>query len=89
MFLSYQGQPVPFGAIATLEKQHDLDKSNSTIVSSEGQAYFTGMPARGKLQVKWGSQNAKTCLANYTLPEKQTLSGHPLSGIYTMKVNCE
>jgi len=60
------GQPVPFGAIATIKGQ---DK-NSFIVGDKGQIYLTGLSPDGTLIVKWGSQLSDECQVKYTLPNK-------------------
>jgi outer membrane usher protein len=43
------GQPVPFGAVATL-----VGENKSFIVGDGGQVYLTGMNNSGTLQLKWG-----------------------------------
>ncbi|KOY63176.1 fimbrial assembly protein [Photorhabdus heterorhabditis] len=82
--LYYQSNPIPFGAIVTLEKRHEIDETNSAIVSHEGQVYLTGLPDSGRLLVKWGYQDIQECSVNYKLPEKK-----PLSGIYIIEAHCE
>ncbi|MBI6547411.1 fimbrial biogenesis outer membrane usher protein [Xenorhabdus sp. VLS] len=84
MYLVYRGKPVPFGAKVTLDKSDELDETHGAIVSSEGQVYLTALPDSGRLQVKWGALDTKTCVVNYTLPEKR-----PQSGVYTLDVNCD
>ncbi|WP_237387214.1 fimbria/pilus outer membrane usher protein [Xenorhabdus sp. Sc-CR9] len=84
MYLSYRGKPVPFGAKVTPEKSNELDETHDSIVSREGQVYLTAMPDSGRLQVKWGTPEIKTCMVNYFLSEKK-----PPSGVYTLDMNCE
>ncbi len=60
------GQPVPFGAIATIKGQ----ENNSFIVGDKGQVYLTGLSPDGTLIVKWGSQLSDECQVKYTLPNK-------------------
>ncbi|NRN29834.1 fimbria/pilus outer membrane usher protein [Photorhabdus heterorhabditis] len=82
--LYYQNNPIPFGAIVTLEKHHEIDETNSAIVSHEGQVYLTGLADSGRLLVKWGYQDIQECGVNYKLPEKK-----PLSGIYIIEAHCK
>ncbi|MDX7998089.1 fimbrial biogenesis outer membrane usher protein [Xenorhabdus sp. Reich] len=84
MYLVHRGKPVPFGARVTLEQSDNLDKTPDAIVSSEGQVYLTALPDSGRLRVKWGSLETKTCGVNYILPKEK-----PQSGIYTLDMNCE
>ncbi|MER2473270.1 fimbria/pilus outer membrane usher protein [Photorhabdus laumondii] len=82
--LYYQENLIPFGAVVTLEKHHDIDEVNSAIVSHEGQVYLTGLPDSGRLFVKWGYKDIQECVVNYNLPEKT-----PLSGIYIIAAHCK
>ncbi|MDE9562719.1 fimbrial biogenesis outer membrane usher protein [Xenorhabdus bovienii] len=84
MMLSHKGKEIPFGAIATLEKQHDIDDTNSTIISNDGQAYFSGVPKTGRLWVKWGYKDIQECHVNYQLPDEI-----PTSGLYMVNAACE
>ncbi|WP_010431832.1 fimbria/pilus outer membrane usher protein [Enterobacter mori] len=65
------GQPVPFGAIATVKGQG----ANSFIVGDKGQVYLTGLNPSGTLLVKWGNDTSEQCNANYSLSEKNLTSG--------------
>ncbi|NIF20386.1 fimbria/pilus outer membrane usher protein [Candidatus Pantoea multigeneris] len=67
MTLNYQGKPVPFGAIASLV-QDDSALENSGIVGPDGQLYLSGVPERGKLQVKWGNAVSQQCNVTFILP---------------------
>lgn len=60
--LSHLGKPVPFGAIVNAE-------SSSGIVGDQGQVYLSGLAAKGKLTAQWGEGAARTCVANYSLPD--------------------
>ncbi|HCM9129859.1 fimbria/pilus outer membrane usher protein [Enterobacter asburiae] len=72
MTLSHSsGQPVPFGAIATLKAQND----SSFIVGDKGQVYLTGLNPRGTLLVKWGNDAMQQCQVNYSLSESATNNG--------------
>lgn len=67
--LSYQGKPVPFGAMASL--QDDGADSNS-IVGDGGQVYLSGVPDNGNLLVQWGNQEKQQCQVKFTLPAADT-----------------
>ncbi|PHM60205.1 fimbria/pilus outer membrane usher protein [Xenorhabdus ishibashii] len=82
--LSHQGKELPFGAIATLEKQSDIDDTNSVIVSNDGQVYFSGIPKSGRIWVRWGHKTVQECRVNYRLPDEE-----PISGLYMIEASCE
>ncbi|AHM75295.2 fimbria/pilus outer membrane usher protein [Yersinia hibernica] len=65
--LSYQGKPVPFGAMASLQGE-TADSANSSIVGDDGQVYLSGVPDNGNLQVQWGHQGKQQCQVKFTLP---------------------
>ncbi|HAT1572547.1 MAG: fimbrial biogenesis usher protein [Kluyvera cryocrescens] len=72
MTLTRGGKPVPFGAVVTAD-----NNQNSSIVADNGQVYLSGMPAEGKVRVKWGEGAAASCTANYRVPvqsQQQMLS---------------
>jgi outer membrane usher protein len=62
MTLTYNGKPVPFGALVT------SDGRASSIVADNGQVYLSGMPLAGKVQAKWGEGPNASCEADYSLP---------------------
>jgi len=64
--LSFDGQPVPFGATATLRQE---GKPNSSIVGDAGEVYLSGLPEQGQLQVKWGDGAREKCTAVFILPD--------------------
>lgn len=66
------GQPVPFGAMATNSTGKN---GNSSIVGDSGQVYLSGLADAGKLDVKWGSGASQACQVNYTLSEQPAGSG--------------
>lgn len=67
MTLHYQGNVIPFGAIAALQvKEGSME--NSSIVGAEGQVYLSGMPEQGQLKVQWGEGEAQQCQVDFTLP---------------------
>ncbi|CNH67622.1 fimbria/pilus outer membrane usher protein [Yersinia mollaretii] len=65
--LSYQGQPVPFGAMASLQDD-EAESANGSIVGDGGQVYLSGVPDKGQLQVQWGNQVKQQCQVKFTLP---------------------
>lgn len=73
------GQPVPFGAIATVKGQN----TNSFIVGDQGQVYLTGLAPSGTLLVKWGEASSQQCQVNYSLPEKSANNG-----VLSVNQNC-
>ncbi|MCT6518550.1 MULTISPECIES: fimbria/pilus outer membrane usher protein [Enterobacterales] len=60
--ITYKGNPVPFGAIATIE-----NKSISSFVGDAGQAYIAGLNDKGMINVKWGNQADQACSFTYDL----------------------
>ncbi|HDO7714563.1 TPA: fimbrial biogenesis outer membrane usher protein [Yersinia enterocolitica] len=69
--LSYQGKPVPFGAMASLQDD-GADSANSSIVGDGGQVYLSGVPDNGNLLVQWGNQDKQQCQVKFTLPAAET-----------------
>ena len=65
MALTYKGKPVPFGAMAS-----SADGQNSSIVADGGQVYLSGMPATGKVLVKWGDGADASCQADYRVAKE-------------------
>ncbi|OON40605.1 fimbrial protein [Izhakiella australiensis] len=60
--LRHQGKAVPFGA--------DVKEMNSGIqsmVGADGQAYLSGLPFKGRLEVTWGKSLESRCHADYQL----------------------
>lgn len=66
-----RGQPVPFGAIATVKGQ----SNNSFIVGDKGQVYLTGLSPSGTLLLKWGNDALQQCQVNYSLSEQSPNTG--------------
>lgn len=73
-------QPVPFGALATLEERQT---GIAGVVGDSGQVYFSGLQEEGELSVKWGPSLSQQCRAAYRLPENKELSG-----IYLLTAVC-
>ncbi|WP_272692199.1 fimbria/pilus outer membrane usher protein [Providencia sp. PROV064] len=67
------GTPIPFGAVAVLEELNVTDV-NTGIVGDNNQVFMSGLPANGKLNVSWGSNNSQRCTATF-------------SGLDTLKVS--
>ncbi|HHT0135179.1 TPA: FimD/PapC C-terminal domain-containing protein, partial [Klebsiella michiganensis] len=63
MSLTYNGKPVPFGALVTSD-----GSQASSIIADNGQVYLSGMPLAGKVQAKWGEGPNASCEADYSLP---------------------
>lgn len=59
------GQPVPFGATATVSGSTE---AQGFIVGDSGQVYLTGLGESGQLQVKWGSGADERCTVTYNVP---------------------
>lgn len=86
MNLHFNGNAVPFGAIAVLKGEAD----QGSIVGEGGQVYLGGMPENGTLQVKWGTTPDAQCLAPFALPapvqrSKGDTGWHPIK---TVDVTC-
>ncbi|MBF4180647.1 fimbrial biogenesis outer membrane usher protein [Lelliottia nimipressuralis] len=60
MAITYNGEPVPFGAIASLQ-----DNSGTGIVGDNGEVYLTGVPESGILHIKWGNDISQRCSVNF------------------------
>ncbi|MGP0906806.1 fimbria/pilus outer membrane usher protein [Serratia sp. CY76391] len=72
--LTYQGKPVPFGAMAVLDT-HNLDegqKAANGIVGDDGQLFMTGLPDEGRLNLQWGSGADERCGVPYHLTSERT-----------------
>ncbi|HIE9359443.1 TPA: fimbrial biogenesis usher protein [Klebsiella quasipneumoniae subsp. similipneumoniae] len=63
MVITYNGKPVPFGAVAIPE-----NSKGGSIVADNGQVYLSGLPLAGKVNVKWGESHDANCIVNYRLP---------------------
>ena len=80
MTLKHDSGNVPFGAIATLQ-DGQTDEANSGIVGDSGQIYLTGLPEKGKLQVKWGETAAQQCLVSFHLSQQLISDDIPIRSI--------
>ncbi|EOL8978721.1 fimbria/pilus outer membrane usher protein [Cronobacter turicensis] len=63
--LTFQGKPVPFGALVTTDNTEPA--AHSDIVGEDGQVYLAGLQPQGQLRVKWGSGSEQQCAVNYSL----------------------
>lgn len=61
MTLTYNGKPVPFGAMVTTGER-------TGIVGDDGLVYLSGMPDTGKVSVVWGDGEGSHCSAPWKLP---------------------
>ncbi|MBC8953471.1 outer membrane usher protein [Xenorhabdus sp. PB62.4] len=73
--LTYQGKPIPFGAIVTLNEKNTLHAltTNHSIVGSGGDVYFGGVPEQGQLSVQWGNGQFEQCKTRFHLPESKAM----------------
>lgn len=62
--LTFDGNPVPFGARVVSEQE-----GVSGIVSEEGVVYLAGLAPTGSLDIRWGAGQDQRCGADYLLPE--------------------
>jgi outer membrane usher protein len=77
--LLHNGQFVPFGATASLKGAD----GSSVIVGDRGQAYLTGLDAKGTVFVSWGADSDRQCRAPYVLSPQPSAGG-----ITEINVNC-
>lgn len=76
---------VPFGALVTVVDT--LGSENHTsIVGDGGQAYLSGLPESGRLQVAWGTDVEQRCEAVFSLADAAPAQGNP---IRQLQVRCE
>lgn len=80
MSLIYQGKPVPFGAMATINER-------SGIVADEGIVFLSGLKSSGVVRAAWGKGSGKQCLADYHLPESGQ-NGEQESGVVRVSLIC-
>ncbi|PUV42535.1 fimbria/pilus outer membrane usher protein [Cronobacter sakazakii] len=68
------GQPVPFGALVTLEGIENYE----SMVDEGGVVYLSGVKENGMAQVKWGNHSGQHCQASVVLPERTADEGELL-----------
>ena len=66
MMMRPSGKPVPFGTTVSL-----LDATSAGIVGEDGEAYLSGLPAKGSLKAQWGKGADEHCIVHYQVNEKQ------------------
>ncbi|ELH8609705.1 outer membrane usher protein FimD [Enterobacter asburiae] len=76
--LTHGGRSVPFGTVVT-------EKTSGTtgIAGDEGEAYMTGVPERGLLEMVWGSGGEDKCMVPYVMP-----AGSEDLPVVRMTLNC-
>jgi outer membrane usher protein len=82
--LTFNGQPVPFGANAVLQAE---DEESSGIVADAGTVYLSGLPGSGRLTVTWGPAADQQCQANYRLPP--SVPGSKAAVVASVAASCE
>jgi outer membrane usher protein len=80
------GTPVPFGAMVTVNSEDKRD-DNTSIVGDAGQAYLSGLPEQGTLQVKWGQDTSRQCRVTYNLKGLPAPSEH--NPVRSLTARCE
>jgi len=61
--LTHGGRPVPFGTVVT-----EKTSGATGIADDEGEAYMTGVPLKGDLEMVWGSGDEDKCTVPYAMP---------------------
>ncbi|WP_246201598.1 fimbria/pilus outer membrane usher protein [Budvicia diplopodorum] len=74
-------QPVPFGAMASVDSSEVKAEPNTGIVGNAGQAYLSGLPENGSLTAKWGPAIDQQCRASFNLADSATSENNPLRQI--------
>ncbi|MEQ4958830.1 fimbria/pilus outer membrane usher protein [Enterobacter hormaechei] len=63
------GGNIPFGAVVSLKKEGEAaGQPHTGIVDDDGQAYVSGLPEKGSLDVIWSDGQDGRCTADYHLP---------------------
>ena len=76
---------VPFGALVTVVGTPGSE-NHTSIVGDGGQAYLSGLPESGRLQVAWGTDVEQRCEAVFSLADAAPTQGNP---IRQLQVRCE
>jgi outer membrane usher protein len=66
------GQPVPFGAIVTIDGDKE---SHGFIVGDSGQVYLSGINSEDSFNAKWGEERDQQCNFKSPVTEKNKISG--------------
>ncbi len=70
MTLTYNGKPVPFGAVVT-QTSGESDDTRSSIVGDGGEVYLVGLAGKGRLIVKWGRRRTSSAPLITHLPAQK------------------
>lgn len=63
------GKFLPFGTSVSL--QNNDGGISAGLVGEAGEAYLSGLPAKGTLLAQWGKGVGESCTVNYQIPESQ------------------
>lgn len=74
------GKTIPFGASAQLIAA-DNQNISTGIVNEKGDVYLSGMPDKGRLQVKWGKEASEQCTVDYQLTAEQLKQHLPVLSV--------
>lgn len=80
-FVTYKGNPLPFGTIASLS----ADMQNAGIIGDGGSLYLSGLPQQGQIIARWGNGEQESCLADYQLEARHL---NPQTGLWTQELVC-
>ncbi|BBG61016.1 MULTISPECIES: fimbria/pilus outer membrane usher protein [Providencia] len=80
------GKPVPFGAVASLNGS-DATEENTGIVGDNNQVFMSGLPANGKLNISWGSNDSQQCTATFSGLDAMQVS--PSQPVRTISAVCQ
>ncbi|MBV7407203.1 fimbria/pilus outer membrane usher protein [Enterobacter sp. ENT03] len=75
--LTHHGKPIPYGAIVSLDKNHNA------IVGDAGEVYLSGIQGQTTLLAKWGDSAGQQCQGTFNVPEE------PQDSVLTLPVNCQ
>lgn len=75
------GSLVPFGALVTQGSEPGV--LHSAIVGERGQVFLSGLQENGVLYVRWSGEKLGQCKADYTVGDK-----NPVSGLYQGRAIC-
>ncbi|WP_449549614.1 FimD/PapC C-terminal domain-containing protein [Lelliottia nimipressuralis] len=61
------GKFLPFGTSVSL--QNNDGGISAGLVGEAGEAYLSGLPAKGSLLAQWGKGVGESCTVNYQIPD--------------------
>lgn len=76
------GKALPFGTPVALQK----DDTVSGIVGETGVAWLAGLPEKGTLLAKWGTEPSQQCVAQYSLKKENY---DETTNLYTQELICK